>query len=202
MGSPRTRVPKQGRSRQTRESLSRAALELFERKGYYNTTSRDIAELAGTSVGSFYVYFEDKRDILLELVDAVKEDGLTRTRNLLSETSTDNITPEDHVDHLLTSLSILKNLHPYLWAQAKLLAHFDRDVADRLASFSEALSAEIASALEDWAPRVRVDDPGAAAAVVLQTAGIVDLVNGGNNDAVAAEVHDSLRRYLYPTSDE
>jgi AcrR family transcriptional regulator len=200
MGSSRTRVPKQGRSKQTRESLARAALDLFERKGYHNTTSRDIAELAGTSVGSFYVYFEDKRDILLELVDSLKQDSLDRTRHLLLETNDTSAAPRERVSGLLSSLSMVKDVHPYLWAQAKLLAHFDGDVAERLSSFAEELSAEIAAVISDWAPRVEVDDAGVAAAVVLQMAGVIDFVNGGDNEAVAAEVKESLCRYLYPTN--
>lgn len=202
MGSSRTRVPKQGRSKQTRESLAHAALELFEEKGYYNTTSRDIAELAGTSVGSFYVYFEDKRDVLLELVQELRRDGLERTMEVLRDAVDDVATPEERVQLLLTSLSTLKGLHPYLWAQAKLLAHFDSEVAEVLGEFCGELTRAVARAIEAWAPKVRVADPEVAAAVVLQTAGITEYANGSADRKLSAEVRESLYRYLFPVDRE
>jgi AcrR family transcriptional regulator len=189
-------VPKQGRSRQTRQSLAKSALELFEHKGYFNTTSRDIADRAGTSVGSFYVYFEDKRDVLLELITDIKGVGLARTRELL--TGTGSASPWERIQLLLSSLSTLKRLHPYVWAQAKLLAHFDSQVAEVLGSFASELTEEIAAAIAGWAPEVRVADPEVAAEVVLQTAGVVDHVNGSTDRRLTAGVRESLYRYLFP----
>lgn len=66
--------PKQARSRQTREKIIQAAIKLFQERGYEGTTSNDIAAQAGVSVGSFYVYFVDKRQLLLTIFDRVAED--------------------------------------------------------------------------------------------------------------------------------
>ncbi|MBX7220115.1 MAG: TetR/AcrR family transcriptional regulator [Blastocatellia bacterium] len=65
-GSP---LPKQERSRRTREKIIEAAIELFEQRGFEKTTSNDIAAAAGVSIGSFYVYFTDKRQVLLLVVE-------------------------------------------------------------------------------------------------------------------------------------
>jgi AcrR family transcriptional regulator len=66
--------PKQARSKQTREKIIQAAIRLFEERGYEKTTSNDIAAAAGVSIGSFYVYFSDKRQLLLTVFDRVAED--------------------------------------------------------------------------------------------------------------------------------
>jgi TetR/AcrR family transcriptional repressor of mexJK operon len=66
--------PKQARSKQTREKIIQAAIKLFEERGYEKTTSNDIAAAAGVSIGSFYVYFNDKRQLLLTVFDRVAED--------------------------------------------------------------------------------------------------------------------------------
>lgn len=66
--------PKQARSRQTREKIIQAAIQLFDELGYEKTTSNEIAAAAGVSVGSFYVYFSDKRQILLTIFDQLADD--------------------------------------------------------------------------------------------------------------------------------
>ena len=66
--------PKQARSKQTKEKIIQAAIRLFEERGYEKTTSNDIAAEAGVSVGSFYVYFTDKRQLLLTIFERVSDE--------------------------------------------------------------------------------------------------------------------------------
>ncbi|MBI5166562.1 MAG: TetR/AcrR family transcriptional regulator [candidate division NC10 bacterium] len=47
-----------------REQIGDAALKLFSRKGYYQTSVREIAEASGLSIGSLYSYIKTKEDIL------------------------------------------------------------------------------------------------------------------------------------------
>src|SRR5438045_5671244 len=69
--------PKQARSKQTKEKIVQAAIKLFQERGYEKTTSNDIASAAGVSVGSFYVYFTDKRQLLLTIFDRLAEELYT-----------------------------------------------------------------------------------------------------------------------------
>jgi AcrR family transcriptional regulator len=61
----------QERSRQTRQRLVRAALELWTARGFENgieeTTAEEIARAAGVTKGTFYFHFAHKEDILLEI---------------------------------------------------------------------------------------------------------------------------------------
>jgi AcrR family transcriptional regulator len=66
--------PKQARSKQTKEKIIQAAIHLFQERGYEKTTSNDIASAAGVSVGSFYVYFTDKRQLLLTIFDRLADE--------------------------------------------------------------------------------------------------------------------------------
>lgn len=61
------RTPVQARSREKRAELLRSAEKLFVEHGYAATTADDIAVAAGVSVGTFYNYFRNKRQILLAL---------------------------------------------------------------------------------------------------------------------------------------
>lgn len=64
-------APKQERSRRTREKIIDAAIQLFEERGFERTTSNDIAAAAGVSIGSFYAYFADKRQLLLFIFERI-----------------------------------------------------------------------------------------------------------------------------------
>lgn len=67
------RPARKGRA-DVRESLKDAALKLFVEKGYAATRIKDITERAGVSVGSFYLYFRDKKELLMEVVDGIMEE--------------------------------------------------------------------------------------------------------------------------------
>jgi len=56
---------RQRRSAETRERLFHAALELFARKGFAETTVEDITEAADVGKGTFFNYFPSKDHILL-----------------------------------------------------------------------------------------------------------------------------------------
>jgi AcrR family transcriptional regulator len=67
-------TPKQERSKQTREKIIQAAIHLIQNNGYEKTSSNEIAAEAGVSVGSFYTYFADKRQLLLTIFDRLADD--------------------------------------------------------------------------------------------------------------------------------
>lgn len=54
---------------QRRQSLLRAARDVFATKGYHDTKVDDIVALAKVAKGTFYLYFPDKRSVFSELVD-------------------------------------------------------------------------------------------------------------------------------------
>ena len=50
-----------------KESILAAARELFATKGYEETTIAEIARAAGVAVGTVYLYFQNKHEILVEV---------------------------------------------------------------------------------------------------------------------------------------
>ena len=62
------REPQQARGHATRSAIFEAAAELFERKGYSGTNTKEIAERAEIGVGTLYFYFRDKRQILVTML--------------------------------------------------------------------------------------------------------------------------------------
>lgn len=72
-----TRVPTQKRSIEKKQRIKDAALKLMSEKGYFATSSNEIAREAGVSIGTFYSYFKDKKELYAELVDDIYTDVLT-----------------------------------------------------------------------------------------------------------------------------
>lgn len=60
--------PATRRGRATRENLLAAAEDAIGEKGYDRTSIGDITRRAGVAQGTFYIYFADKKAVLVELV--------------------------------------------------------------------------------------------------------------------------------------
>ena len=72
-----TRVPTQKRSIEKKQRIKDAALKLMSEKGYFATSANEIAREAGVSIGTFYSYFKDKKELYAELVDDIYTAVLT-----------------------------------------------------------------------------------------------------------------------------
>lgn len=68
-----TRIPTQKRSLEKYEKVIEAAMKLFNEKGYFNTTTTDIAKESGIAVGSIYSYFSDKKEIYIEISNRIQQ---------------------------------------------------------------------------------------------------------------------------------
>ena len=49
----------------TRESIKIATAKMLEKHGYHEMRVKDITRCAGIAEGSFYIYFNDKKDVSL-----------------------------------------------------------------------------------------------------------------------------------------
>lgn len=80
-----TRKPQQKRSKLMADKVLDTALTLFCEKGYYNTTTNEIAKEAGISIGSLYSYFKDKDTIFLEILKAYHQNFLSVFMHIQSD---------------------------------------------------------------------------------------------------------------------
>jgi len=71
-GGPVAR-PVTARGQRTRLKLVEAAEHVFGEKGFERASISDITREAGVALGTFYVYFEDKQALLVEVVDGLSE---------------------------------------------------------------------------------------------------------------------------------
>jgi AcrR family transcriptional regulator len=79
--------PAEERKAETREMIFQAAKKVFGEKGYHNAQIADIVRIAGTSTGTIYAHFQDKRDLFEQIVRESLE-ALRATMLELSRTGT------------------------------------------------------------------------------------------------------------------
>jgi len=64
--------------RDRRGATDRAALDVFQEKGFHATTVRDIGRAAGLTQGTIYNYVRSKEDILFLVCDRVVAEYISR----------------------------------------------------------------------------------------------------------------------------
>jgi len=126
---PDVRMPTQKRSIEKRNKIIEKGFELMCEKGFYNTTTTDIAEYAGVSTGIIYQYFNDKKDIFLEGVKNYSTNIMYPMVNIL-ETGKFNIKDlnlilKKMMEKFIKSHTISKKAHEELMA----MSHLDEDVS-------------------------------------------------------------------------
>jgi AcrR family transcriptional regulator len=114
------RQPTRRSSAETRRVIFESALRLFRKKGFDQTTMREVAATAGTSLGSAYYYFASKEAIVLAYYEDVFEARQGRVVRAFAKT-----------DDLRERLLALYHLHfDALKGDHKLLGALVRTVAD------------------------------------------------------------------------
>lgn len=128
-------------TRDKREAIIEAARTLFAKQGYEETTIAEIARAAGVGVGTVYLYFENKRRILVEVSVSVTVDlaGVMQSPELLTM-------PVRQIPRLLIEASFRKCRE-----NLSVMSLFDVNVpSPEEASQIQVAHAKIASALDSF----------------------------------------------------
>ena len=129
--------PVQARSQKTKEKILRAALAMYEKKGYHKTTVDEIAAEAGVSTGIAYRYFRNKKDMLLSVISYGAE-------NIGSIAEIDNTNIPGNITDIRQYLeAILKSFEEFhikyrdIHEELEGLQHTDEDVRKLYSSISD-----------------------------------------------------------------
>jgi len=161
-----TRVPRQIRSIETKNSIKKAALRLFGEKGIHSTNSNEIAKEAGASVGSFYAYFHDKHMLLLDIL----KDYLDEFIKIVWQNSFDESSPrlplKDQIKKILTKVFIAYSKLPMFHQETHALRYSDRDVKIIFENERQLEVEQIKKIIAAYKDLIRVSDIDAAAIVL------------------------------------
>ncbi|MBB2479118.1 TetR/AcrR family transcriptional regulator [Bacillus sp. APMAM] len=65
-----------------RNQMIRGAVALFKQKGFHRTTTREIAQAAGFSIGTLYEYIRTKEDVLYLVCDSIYDQVRERLQGM------------------------------------------------------------------------------------------------------------------------
>ena len=130
-----------------RAQLLRVSFELFGERGYHATTIADIIERAGVARGTFYNYFESKRQIFGVLLDEL----FTAATSAILPIST-GAAADMHRQVFENIAALCKTLHDNLPMTRVLLEQavgLDEEANLQLRAFYERALARLQKAIED-----------------------------------------------------
>ena len=163
------RVRRGQESREARRSqIKETALRVFSEKGYHETSVSDLVDAAGVARGTFYLYFDSKDAIFLELLD----DLTTHLRaNIVGIDLSPGAAPHTEQLHA-TVVRILRTAvdnRPLTRIIFREAVGLHAAVAERLAAFDQELHGYVARSLELGAALglIRPVDPAVSAACVV-----------------------------------
>lgn len=121
-----------------REEILRAARVLFSKKGYPGTTIQEVAERAGITKGTVYLYFKNKKDLLASVIESEMK-GLLESMREVRESGLS--IEERLVEMILTILNFRQ--------QRELYRLFDPDVSRIPPSLREVFKRRIRPRFEE-----------------------------------------------------
>jgi len=140
------RQPQKVNSIEKKNRIIQAGLEAFTDKGYYNTTTAEIAKIAGVSTGIVYSYFKDKKDVFLHAIELYFEQLYSPVIEKIQTLNFDNI--EDSLSSIIdtTITSHKKNASSH--EEFVAMSHLDEDVHNRFMLAEHKLTDIIVSSLK------------------------------------------------------
>jgi AcrR family transcriptional regulator len=176
------------KKQRTRETIARAAHELFAERGYHATTLPDIAEAADVSTRTIFSYFPSKEDILFSEFPVMKE-ALTQA---LAERPEGEEALETVRQFILSSHSLKKSeldeqLGRCVEQDETLRSHLRARIAQLEDVIAAAIAKDLGASEDDLRPQV-VAASLTAAFIVLSERGVGPSSKAKSADEVAAQI--------------
>ncbi|MCB0925338.1 MAG: TetR/AcrR family transcriptional regulator [Mycobacterium sp.] len=147
-GPRRTRGPSPQKTAQTRNAVTRAALELFLANGYRNTRINDVATRAGVAKGTVYLYFPDKQALFAGVIGEVLDHRVTA---LAAAEPADGESVRDFLKRtLLPQLTALESNSPWL-GLLRLVMTEGREAPEIARLHRERVLDPLAAQIQRWA---------------------------------------------------
>ena len=194
-------APVQERGEATKNRLLDQALELFSRKGYHATTSKEIAAAAGLATGSFYRYFRDKKAVFLGVCSRLESGMQADIFGLGLRLRAQGCSPRRLLETVVNKALQAHEPHRRFHLEVMTLQARDPDVAALVRERRERITRQLQDFLRPMQSDLRVADLKTAAALVHMTVEeaafqTVILQEHHTSQALRIECVDMLARYL------
>lgn len=207
MGEKEIRIPKQKRSIEKKQRIKDAALKLMSEKGYHSTSSNEIAKEAGVSIGTFYSYYKDKKDLYKDLVADIYSTILSPMNMDINSDTWNTFTANYHSleEIVYLYISTIFKGHEYQSAFQREIASLSEqsdEFREIEMSHKADISLMLSSILSAYKDELRIEDTKTASYLILTTveAVIHDTTfhnKGDNKQAVIKELTIMIVNYLF-----
>ncbi len=197
----KVRMPQQKRGIKTRNRIMAAAKKLFSDKGFHGTNAKEIAAFADVSVGSFYAYFNDKKDLFMQIFEEHAECKVVR---ILTDQDMD-IDKDNHkerVHFLIKAILDTHDLSPEFHREVISMRYNDPEVEKVFEKIDRRSYSHVAAFLSNFKDKLRVDDIDVAAMVV--SAAVEEVICGikvfnhyKEPEKMIEGLADMIHRYLF-----
>lgn len=214
----KTRIPRQNRGLQTREKLVIAALELFSEKGYHSTNSKEIAARGKVATGSFYAYFNDKKELFIEAYKyyaaLIEKDviGLLNPSGHENEADQGQTTwtslfasgtDRDKLKIIINNMMIAHNRYPGFIREITVMRLLDPDIKKIIDDHEKSDIVNIINLIKTKEDGLRIKDPDVAANIIFRILEVivheVQTIPGirDSRERIINEMSDMVYRYLF-----
>lgn len=162
----KTRMPQQKRGIETRKRILEAARVLFSRDGYNGTNAKEITAEAGVSVGSFYAYFKDKKELFMELTHGHMKQEILAMMDRMQDLPLEKIGKKETIRHMIQLIADIHNQDPELHREIEALKYKDPDILAFDEELNDHFNKRFISFLKHFEGRLRIIDLEAAAKVI------------------------------------
>ena len=150
---PGTRIPKSGKAVAKRDRIIEKGFELMCERGYYKTTTPEIAKAADVSTGIIYQYFNDKREIFIEGLKQFSDSVLFPMTDILDATAENNTKIdindiEKILDRLMTLIVQSHRMTQKAHEELEMMAHADEEIGEIFKTSEFTMTKKIVAFLE------------------------------------------------------
>ena len=200
------RTPVQKRGMETRQKIIEAAEELFSKKGYLKTNALEIAAKAGVATGSIYAYFNNKKEVLIEIIRdfyaRTSEKVLNAYNVKVQGDAADNYLEGKKLVHsMIRAHYDAHNVNPSLHREILAMILLDKEIEEISREEDRKVTAAMMFLFKDYRKYTRIKD-AEAAAILLHRVGeeIIHHIKIMGSDIegkrLLGELEDMICKYL------
>lgn len=204
----KARIPKQTRGIETKEKIIKSATKLFTEKGYHRTNAQQIAAKAEVAKGTFYSYFNNKKEVFAEIIECIFRNTSERVLlNLEFKThinSADTYREAKNLAHMIINQILSEyKVHHKLLKQILAMALLDKEIEKIRRTEEKKILNLLILYMQTYKEHIRISDFEAAALTLLKfSEEMMHQIKFDNTgieaDRLIKETEDVILRYLLP----
>lgn len=169
----KARIPVQQRGIETKEKIISAAMTLFADQGYHKTNAMEIAAKAEIATGTFYSYFNNKKEVFIEIMvrvfKSIADNVLLKFEVKMHKNTSENYKEFKRLIHFIVYnvLSEYK-IHQRLLREILAMVLLDKEVEKMRLKEERKVINLLILFLQTYKEHVRISDFEASSIIVLK----------------------------------